>query len=113
MSARITRRAGRAMKPLSDYSPNIGGMDIGVSPATPAGERGHRGKGTPCLDAAVWEGLRGSPPDFYLLQCADHGVEPAGLDLRQTRDGGNLPRGHVSDTYPLRNLLPSAARRIS
>lgn len=47
------------MKPLSDYSPNIGGMDIGVSPATPAGERGHRGKGTPCLGAAVWDGPTG------------------------------------------------------
>ena len=34
------------MKPLSDYSPNIGGMDIGVSPATPAVARGHPGKGT-------------------------------------------------------------------
>ena len=50
------------MKPLSDYSPNIGGMDIGVSPATPAGERGHRGKCTPCLDAAVWDGPTGIAP---------------------------------------------------
>jgi hypothetical protein len=37
---------GRAMKPLSDFSPNIGGLDIGISPAAPAGERGHPGKGT-------------------------------------------------------------------
>ena len=74
---------------------------------------GTEGKGTFRLGRGCLGWAYGDrPPDFYLLQCADHGVEPAGLDLRQTRDGGNLPRGHVSDTYPLRDLLPPAARRI-
>jgi len=41
------------MKPLSDYSPNLGGLDIGISPAAPAGERGQPGKSTRFLDAAV------------------------------------------------------------
>lgn len=74
-------------------------MDIGVSPAAPAVARRHPGKGTRCLDAAVCLGLPGSLPDqFYLMQRADHGIEPAGLDLRQTRDSRDLPRGYVSDT---------------
>lgn len=34
------------MKPLSDYSPSMLDMDIGISPSAPAGERGHPGKGT-------------------------------------------------------------------
>ena len=31
------------MNPLSDFSPGIDGMDIGISPAAPAGERGQPG----------------------------------------------------------------------
>lgn len=50
------------MKPLSDFSPNLGGLDIGISPAAPAGERRHPGKGTRCLGAAVWGGPTGIAP---------------------------------------------------
>lgn len=58
--------------------------------------------------------LRGLlPDDFYLMQRADHGIEPAGLDPRCARNSGNAPRGHVSEAQPFLNLLPTAVRRIS
>lgn len=54
---------GRAMKPLSDFSPNLGGLDIGISPAAPAVARGHtREKEPGSLDAAVCGGPTGIAP---------------------------------------------------
>ena len=45
-------------------------MDIGVSPAAPAVAREHPGKGTRCLDAAVWGGPNGSDPGSVLSDAA-------------------------------------------
>lgn len=45
------------MKTLSDFSPNLGGLDIGISPAAPAVGRGHPGKWTRCLGRGCWMGL--------------------------------------------------------
>jgi hypothetical protein len=87
------------MKPLSDSSPNIGGLDIGISPAAPAVSVGIRER-CPVLGTRLFGmGLPGSLPDeFDLMQRADHGIQPAGLDPRHARDSGNPPRWHVSET---------------
>lgn len=98
--ARITRRAGRALchRPVRLFA-GVNGLDIGISPAAPAVDRRHPGKVPGAWDRLFGRGLPGSLPDeFDLMQRADHGIQPAGLDPRHARDSGNPPRWHVSET---------------
>jgi len=52
------------MKTLSDFSPNLGGLDIGISPAAPAVARGHPGKVPGAWTQLFGMDLPGSLPDF-------------------------------------------------